>query len=125
VKLTEAIGEARIFADEKLPGDLSPLANETLDVVEAHAGSLGDRGKDVAQSILARYSLGDREGARLIFLARSATFTERRQASAEMTTAVKADTEERKEVWELLERDLAKLGTIVVRYGLMALAAVV
>jgi len=124
VTLLEAIGEARALVGEVYDGSLAGLAHETLDLVEAHADELGAEGKDRAQAILARYSLGDLDGARLLYLGHVASYAERRRASAEMTLAVSEDTAARVARWESFERGLKTLGVLGVRYGFLALTAV-
>jgi hypothetical protein len=125
MNLTDALPLARVFAARKLGPATGKFAHVALDLIEEHEDAFAAEGKAQVQAVLARFAVGDLPGARRSFLANGASASQRRLASAEMTARVNADTEASEERWRSFEQGLLKLGVLGIRYGLMALVAVV
>ncbi len=116
--LAKGVNEARRLSVAELDEDEDELVQDGLDVVEDHLGPLARLGRGRALALLHYVGLGRKDEARELWLRTTATFEERRVASAQSTAGAHERARQNATDLESLLEAAEKLGAMAIRAAL-------
>jgi len=113
--LRKGLGKAKELADEHLNGPERDLAKNAIDKIANKSDQLAHLGVSGVLGLVTQFHLGDKEKARLSYLAEVATFEERIAAAQESNREAVRARINRQRAWEDVREVLTDIGQIALK----------